>query len=104
MRAAEEVWARFDAAQADLDVALGTLDPTAILQAAADLHGAAADLASPAIALDGETVSEALNGALKRIETCRLRVMFLADHGAQRVASLTRSAIVGDRWRPDRAA
>lgn len=104
MKAPMDVWARFDAAQAELDIALGTLDATAILQAAADLHGAAADLASPAAALDSSVVSAALNDALKRIETCRLRVMFLADHGAQRVAGLTHGRMPADRWRPDRAA
>jgi hypothetical protein len=104
MRAGTDVWARFAAAQDELDIALGTLDATAILQAAADLHAAAADLARPGSAQDGEAVAAALNGALKRIETCRLRVMFLADHGAQRVASLTRAGAAADRWRPDRAA
>ena len=98
------VWARFAAAQGELDVALGTLDATAILAAAADLHGAAADLAQPGAAVDGEAVSDALNAALKRIETCRLRVMFLADHGAQHVAGLTRMGVSGGSYRPDRTA
>lgn len=104
MKAGCDIWARFEAAQGDLDVALGTLDANAILQAAADLHGAAADLARPGAVKDSEAVSHALNGALKRIETCRLRVMFLADHGAQRVAGLTQRTVSNERWRPDRAA
>lgn len=98
-----DVWARFAAAQDDLDIALGTLDATAILHAAADLHAAAADLAAPGVVADGAAVAEALAGALKRIETCRLRVMFLADHGARRVTGLTVPAMTGPRYRPDRA-
>lgn len=108
MRSASEIWARFDAAQDELDVALGTLDATAILQAAADLHAAAADLARPGAVGEaddeGAVVAAALNSALKRIESCRLRVMFLADHGARRVASLTPAAGPAGRYRPDRAA
>ena len=104
MTAVTDVWARFAAAQDDLDIALGTLDATAILQAAADVHAAAADLARPGATDDADAVADALAGALKRIETCRLRVMFLADHGARRVSSLTHAAMAGPRYRPDRAA
>jgi hypothetical protein len=104
LRPAHEIWVRFEAAQTALDLALGMLDAAAILEAAADLHCAAADLARPGASDDGRAVADALQAALKRIETCRLRVMFLADHGARRVAALTPGTVAADRWRPDRAA
>ena len=104
MTPAEHAWAGFAAAEARLDAALSVLDPDAILTAAADLHGAAADLARPGLVRDEDRLADALHAALKRIESCRLRVMFLADHGARRVASLTRAAPTSGRWRPDRTA
>jgi hypothetical protein len=104
MSTAAEVWAGFTAAQEKLDAALGLLDAQAILTAAADLHGAAAQLAQPGLVTDEDRLAAALNAALKRIESCRLRVMFLADHTAQRVANLTHGQRPEHRWRPDRAA
>lgn len=101
---AGQIWTRFQAAQDDLDVALGSLDADAILLAAGELHGAATDLVAAGAADGDEAVSRALAGALKQIEACRLRVMFLADHGARRVSVLTASGSAGPRYRPDRAA
>jgi hypothetical protein len=104
MSRAAIAWADFSAAEARLDAALGALDADAILTAAADLHGAAARLAQPGLVRDEDQLSDTLHSALKRIESCRLRVMFLADHGAQRVANLTQGRAAERRWRPDRAA
>jgi hypothetical protein len=104
MTAAHPLWQAFTEAQTQLDQALHSLDADAILTAAAALHAAAADLAQPSLLGDDERVADALQAALKRIESCRLRVMFLADHGARRVASLTPTHLHPPRWRPDRAA
>jgi hypothetical protein len=97
-------WAAFATAESRLDAALSSLDADEILHAAADLHSAAADLAQPGVVRDEDRLSDALHAALKRIESCRLRVMFLADHGARRVAALTPARVQPARWRPDRLA
>jgi hypothetical protein len=104
MSRAAAAWANFAAAEAQLDAALGALDANAILSAAANLHGAAAALTQPGLVHDSDRLADTLHAALKRIESCRLRVMFLADHGAQRVNALTGGRIPAPRWRPDRAA
>jgi hypothetical protein len=104
MSPAATAWADFAAAEHMLDTALGALDADAILHAAAELHGAAAALAQPGLRIDDERLSDSLRSALKRIESCRLRVMFLADRGSRRVADLTGGGASDRRWRPDRTA
>jgi hypothetical protein len=92
------------AAQQRLDDALDRLDADAILLAATAIHAAVAGLAAPGVWHDHADIGNAIAGALKRIESCRLRVMFMADHGARRVEMLTRGTVPSRRWRPDRLA
>ncbi len=84
-----DAWARFERSLARLDAALAFVDADAILEAAAEVHEAASRLATPGLVSDGARLSDALADALRRIESCRLKVMFLADHGARRVNRLT---------------
>ena len=91
-------------AQQRLDDALDQLDADAILAAAAAIHAAVAGLAAPGGWHDDGEIGDAISGALRRIESCRLRVMFMADHGARRVDMLTRGAAAPRRWHPDRLA
>lgn len=95
---------QFGAAQQRLDAALAALDADAILIAAGDMHEASVALSVPGAWHDSGDISAAIAGALARIESCRLRVMFLADHGARAVDDLTRRGASPQRWRPDRCA
>lgn len=101
MSAALEDFAR---AQLRLEAALDALYADDILSAAADLHRASAALALPGACPPETDVAGALAAALKQIESCRLRVMFLTDHVTRRVETLTARVPVGHRYRPDRHA
>ncbi len=92
----------FGAAQERLDAALSALDADGILAAAVGLHEATAALAAPGAWHDETDVRTMVQQALRRIESCRLRVMFMADMGRDHVDRLTRNAPIPRAWRPDR--
>ena len=82
---------RFEAAQDALDIALKTLDADTIIGAASDLHHASAALSAPGAWPHAADIEQRLASALKRIESCRLRLLFLSDHTARHVEALTGS-------------